>query len=205
MKILLLTLALVLTSAAQTPDRWKGLIIDESTPEQALEKFGTPKLDRVGEKSYLQNHKWFEDAAWKRLRTIHWETIEGFKDVKLMFDGSRLVVIHLEPKGISAQEFIASYKDLEFRFANELMSPADFKNSRDNQEKPSKLGAVYGLVSVTDKVVLYGSIGNATGSVMSGMFGNSQMRQTGRSTPGKVLSIQMISRTLERTGSDLLK
>lgn len=204
MKILLLILLLSLSLAAQQPDRWREMIIGESTPEQALEKFGKPKLDKVGEKFYLQNHKWFIDAAWKNFRLIHWEGIEGFKDVKLAFQDSKLVVIHLEPEKLQAQEFIASYKDLDFRFANEVMSPGDFKNARNTDDKPAKMASVYGLVSVTDKVVVYGLVSNATGSVMSGMFGG-MTRQTGRSTPGKIISIQLISRGLERTGSELLK
>lgn len=204
MKTLLLILTLSLSIAAQQPDRWREMIIGESTPEQALEKFGKPKLDKVGEKFYLQNHKWFLDAAWKNLRLIHWEGIEGFKDVKLAFKNSKLVVIHLEPVKLQAQEFIASYKDLDFRFANEVMSPSDFKTARNTDDKPAKMASVYGLVSVTDKVVVYGLVGNAVGSVMSGMFGGAA-RQASRSTPGKIVAIQLVSRTLERTGSDLLK
>lgn len=204
MKMLLLILTLSLSLAAQQPDRWREMVIGESTPEQALEKFGKPKLDKVGEKFYLQNHKWFIDAAWKNLRLIHWEGIEGFKDVKLAFQDSKLVVIHLEPEKLQAQELIATYKDLDFRFAHEVMSPGDFKTARNTDDKPAKLDAVYGLVSVTDTVVVYGLVGNATGSVMSGMFGGTA-RQRGRSTPGKVAVIQLISRTLERTGSELLQ
>jgi hypothetical protein len=153
------------------------------------------------------NAQWFEKNIGKNLRTLHYENVEGFSDVKLKFDeNSKLVVIHLEPKRITAQAFIASYSDVEFRFANEVMSPADFKNPRDSTDKPRKLSTFYELVGATKDVIIFAGVGNAMGSVMSGIFGNADSRQAGRATPGDVKIIQMVSRSLEnKEGSDLLK
>jgi len=191
---------------AQQPDRWRGLVIDESKPENAIAILGKPKTDKPSDRWHLMNYKWFTKDAGKNLRTLHYENVEGFPDVKLKFDAnSRLVLIHLEPKKLTAQAFISSYSDVEFRFGNEVMSPADFKSPRDNSGKPTRLDAFYELVGLTDKVCIFAGVGNATGSVMSGMFGGTA-RQSGRSTPGDVKMIQMISRTLEnRDGHELLK
>jgi len=45
------------------------------------------------------NASWFTKNIGKNLRTLHYENVEGFGDVKLKFNGdSKLVVIHLEFK-----------------------------------------------------------------------------------------------------------
>ena len=195
------------TGFGQQADRWRGLVIDEASPEQAIGIFGKPKKDS-NDRLLAIHYKWVtKQARQKEWRVLHYENIEGFKDVKLNFDkNSKLVMISLEPKEISAQAFLSSYPDLDFRFANEVMSPADFKNPRDNSDKPQRLDVVYTLISVTDKVFVFGGVGNATGNVMSTLFGGTATRQSGRSTPGKMYIIQLVSRTVEnKDGSDLLK
>jgi len=202
----LIILLFELSVFAQQPDRWKGLVLDESPPQQVLDLLGMPKTDKLDLLAIIQ-YKWMtKDIRKKTWRVFHYENVEGFKDVKLGFDkNSKLVFISLEPKKISAQAFISSYDDLEFRFANEVMSPGDFKNSRDNTDKPRRMDVVYVLVSLTDKAFVFGGVGNAVGSVMSEMFGGMN-RQSGRSTPGDMYVIQLVSRTLEnKDGSDLLK
>src|SRR4051794_39081745 len=85
MKTLLLPLFLFLFAIAviaQQPDRWRGLILDEATPEQAIAVLGQPKSDKV-EKNYLINYKWLKKDIWKDLRILHYENVEGFGDVKL--------------------------------------------------------------------------------------------------------------------------
>ena len=203
----LILLILAAAAFAQQPDRWRGLIIDETTPEQALKILGEPKTDKPTDHWHLMNNQWFIKNIGKNLRTFHYENIEGFPDVFLKFDAkSKLVVIQLEPKKITAQAFIASYSGVECRFGNEVMSPTDFKQPRDNTDKPQRLAAFYDLIGATDKVIIFGGVGNATGSVMSGMFGGTSARQGGRSTLGDVKIIQMVSRTLEnKDGSHLLK
>ena len=106
----------------------------------------------------LNNAKWLAKDVAKKLRVIHYENIEGFKDVKLGFQDAKLVLIHLEPKKLTAQAFISSYQDLQFRFGNEVMSPADLRTPRDNLEKPRRLDVVYLLVSGTEKVFVFAQV-----------------------------------------------
>lgn len=192
---------------SQQPDRWRGLIIDESTAEKAIAVLGSPGSDKTGPRLYINNSKWLANNTAKRLRVLHYENVEGFNDVKLGFDQNfKLVLIHLEPKKITAQAFLSSYPDLDFRYGSEVQSPADFNRPRVNSDRPYKLDVVYLLVSATDKVFVFGQVGNATGSVMSDLFGGGRTRQAGRSVPGDVGVIQLVSRTLEnRDGSELLR
>lgn len=206
-----LILFLVLSAFAgfgfsQQPDRWHGLIIDESTPEQAAAVLGPPNGDKV-DRIFIMNPKWLTKDAGRSLRILKYENVEGFSHVRLGFDkNSKLVLIHIEPKKIAAQAFIGSYDGLSFRFANEVMSPSDLESPRDNLEKPQNLGSSYVLVAANKKVFVFGGVGNATGSVMSGLFGNATSRQSGRSVPGNVQVIQLVSRTLENKDNvDILK
>ncbi|MDQ3220948.1 MAG: hypothetical protein M3Q26_09435, partial [Acidobacteriota bacterium] len=133
-KLLSLFILMFAVSAfGQKPDRWKGFVLNETSPQQVLEVLGTPKTDKPTILAIIQ-YKWMTKAIRnKDWRVLHYENVEGFKDVKLGFDkADKLVFISLEPMKITAQSFVSSYGDLEFRFANEVMSPADFKNSRDN-------------------------------------------------------------------------
>lgn len=206
---LLLSFLLLFTAQAfaQQPDRWRGLIIDETTPEQAIEILGEPESDRARNgRIFINNPKWLRDGAAKELRVLHWENVGEFPDVKLGFENDTLVLIHLEPKKLTAQAFVSAYDGLELRYGNEVQSPSDFERERVNSDRPFRLGVVYLLVGVTDKVFVFGQCGNATGNVMSTLFGGGDDRQAGRSVPGDVGVIQLVSRTLEdRTAVDLLK
>lgn len=196
---LLLVFTLVpLSLIAQQPDRWRGLVIDESSPEQAVNILGTPGSDRSNDRLYLNNAKWLKKDTGKKLRILQFENVDGFKDVKLGFDDdSKLVLIHLEPKKLTAQSFLSSYEDPRFRFGNDVMSPADLKDQRDNLEKPRRLGVDYLLVAATDKVLVFGQVGTATRNVISTLFGGVATRQARRSVPGEAGVIQLVSRTLE--------
>lgn len=189
---------------AQSPDQWRGLTIDESTPEDAVAAFGSPKSDKANNRYRLG--KWYTKGIGRQLRILHYENVEGFPDVKLGFLESKLAVIHLEPKKLTAQALLSAYGDVEFRFANEVLSPNDFKTPRNTDDKPVKLGTVYNLVAVTDNVIAEVTVGNVAGNVMSSLFGDSTVRQQGRHTPGNVIVILLISRKLEnKDGVDLLK
>ena len=202
----LLLIVFVVSAFSQKPDRWRGLEIGETTAEKAIATLGTPKSDKM-ERLIFQNRSWISKSVREsKMRILHYEQIEGFPDVKLAFDDAgKLAVIHLEPKKITAQAFVGSYEDLEFRFADEVLSPADFKTSRDT-DKPGRLGAIYVLVSVKDNVMVFALVGNAAGDMMGTLFGGPAMRKTGRKIAGDVKIIQLISRSLEnKDGSELLK
>lgn len=194
------------TAFSQQPDRWRGLVIDETTPEQAIETLGQPKTDKQNERIFINNYQWLRKDVGKSLRILHWENVGEFPDVKLGFENNKLVLIHLEPKKFEAQAFLSAYDGLDIRYASEVQSPADFKQPRVNSDRPYKLGVVFLLVGVTDKVFVFGQCGNAKGAVMSDLFGGTKSRQAGRSIPGDVVVIQLVSRTLEdNTASDMLK
>lgn len=202
----LLILIFALVSYAQKPNEWKGLVLDQSTPDKAIEILGKPKTDKADDLLIIQP-KWVsKDTRKKNWRVLHYESVEGFGDVKLGFNSdSKLVLIHLEPKKLQAQAFASAYEDIQFRFADEVLSPADFK-SPPNDEKTKSLGVYYVLIGLNTDAFVFGGVANVYGNVASTMFGGAAARKSGRSIAGDVKTIQLVSRTLEnKDGVDLLK
>jgi len=192
---------------SQTPDGWRGLVIDESTPEQAITALGQPKSDKNGDNPFPGSARFIkyyfvEKKSVKKLRILHWENIEGFDDVKLAFDDkSKLVVINLEPKKIKAPEFFASFTSLDFK-----------------QFKDSSIYLVYTERSLY-LCQLQATFGQAFGAAMAGasvgggVYGQSVAKKTLgdlASANGKLTFLEIISKTVLKSqkaqnGSELLK
>ncbi len=126
--IVFIFLGLIATASAQQPDRWRNLIIDVSTPEDAIEILGKPKSDKIGDRSpsYLLYHsKLFIKDIGKTMRMMKWKKVDGFNEVILRFNANKLAMIRLEPKKISAETFAASYSDVSFDFGGQ--SPGSYE------------------------------------------------------------------------------
>lgn len=184
--LILILLTLVVTVGAQQPDRWHDVIIDESTPENAIKILGNPKSDKSKERWNLMRPELFIKNIGKKMRTLHWENIDGFNDVKLKFDNnSKLVVIHLEPKELSAKAFHSSYTGVNFLFGT---------------QEPG----MYELLGQSDKTHVFGAVSKGFG----GFLAAAAKIPTEDTLIGQVKIIQIISRSLERKtdkASPLLK
>lgn len=206
LSILLIT---AFTIAAQSqPDRWRGLIIEESTSADAIKILGQPNEDKKSVPGGTLIIKWQSKKRAADGRMFQYKKIEGFKDVKLFFDkDDKLVTIMLEPKkDLTPQELLASYPELDFRTGNEVVSPSDLDRPRDNLQVPTKFAVWYVLVGANQKVIVSAGIGNAVGNVTSSLFGNIPDRQGGRTYPGEVKIISLSSRALVAPqGADILK
>lgn len=146
MKMLALCLVLALPALGQTSDRWRGLVIDAATPEQAAERLGKPRRDkRVGK-------------GEQEMRVLHWKDTEGFDDVKLYFKDGTLAMIHLDgPKEkIAAADFVTAYKDATFEIG-----------------RGSASALFYELEAITEKTRISAGVGNVTGSFTRGILGPS--------------------------------
>lgn len=191
---------------SQTADGWRGLVIDESTPEQAITALGQPKSDKNGDNPFPTSARFIkyyfvEKKSVEKLRILHWENVEGFDDVKLAFDDkSKLVVINLEPKKIKAPEFFASFPSLDFK---QFDNSAIYLVRTERSLYLCKLQATFGQA--------FGAI-IAGASVGGGIYGQSVMMKTLgdlTSANGKVTFLEIISKTLLKPkkvqkGSELL-
>ncbi len=186
--VFLLALLAGKSAFGQSPDSWKGLVIDDTTPDRTIEILGKPKSDKPTDHWHLLRNQWFVKDVGKKLRTLNYDNIEGFEKVRLKFDSdSKLVSIHLEPSKMSASVFVASYPKLEFRDDSEIRVLADLKRPRESRPRPEPTywGTIFELIAATDKTIIIGS-----------GFGGSS---------GKIKMMEITSRTLELKGSELLK
>jgi hypothetical protein len=208
MKTLLLILIFAFSVFAQSPNSWKGLVLDEATPEKAIAVLGKPKTDKSNESFRpLKFNEWF-DVKDKVFRIFHYEDeskIEGFKDVKLTFKDNKLVAITLEPEKIEANALSRAY-EVEFQYLSdkfsESTSPRDFERNQ-GKSYPKSYPPGYYLMHNAEKSYIFALIANNSfGAILGKSMG---VKDASESIPGKVAIIQLITKSLQETKSkDLL-
>lgn len=206
--VLFLTFSCFAQSDRPQANEWRGMRLDESAAADVLQKFGAPVSDKIGARFYVIKSKWLTSALKnKKWRVIHYENIDDFKDIKFIFDETdKLRIIHLEPKGLTAQAFSGAYEaDMKPYFSgiDEAAAPRDFER---NQGKvyAKTYPSLYYIGGKNDKAYVFGEIGNSGfGSILKQASGT---RDGEGNYPGKVLIVQLISRRLEnRDNVDMLK
>ncbi len=176
-------------AVTQTIDGWRGLIIDEATPEQAERLLGKPDSDKPTDRWHLLRSNFFIKNIGKALRTLEYEKIDGFKLVKLKFDNDlKLVSIHLEPKSLDVNVLTNTYSAIEFHEGIDVKTAVDLMRPRNkNPRRDSNYwAATLELMAASEKTIF-----------IAAGYGGSK---------GRITMIEFTSRTLEnKTGSELLK
>jgi hypothetical protein len=213
----LLTLTIALLSFAPVaqeqqdrplPDRWRGLILDQSTPEDAVAKFGKPEKDEMSVLRTFSIDEWLtEKRKQKIFRQLQFKNVEGMDKVFLSFLDGKLVAIDLDIKKEFAAQSLGNSYGVEFRpvFSGltKALHPEKFERMQ-GRDYPRTYPTVYRLVAVTPKSFLNATVGNASfGAAFRDLGGVTESEGT---FPGKVVWMQLVSRTLEnRDGADVLK
>src|SRR5204862_4131673 len=88
------------------PDRWRGLILDESAPEDAIKLLGQPKKDGLGNLYVSDIENWLSRKYWsthngKAFRNLDYEKpSENINRALLSFLDNKLVGINIYPKNV---------------------------------------------------------------------------------------------------------
>lgn len=190
------------------PDRWRGMVIDESTPEDAIKALGQPKEDKIDRiRVFDVDSKWISKKQGEKVfRKLRFEKPQGFDKAELSFLDGTLVFIDLDfAKQIEAAALSRIY-GIQFTPKvtgfDEAWSPRDYERNQ-GRVYPKTYPSIYSLVAVTERVFVGSMIANNSfGSLMRQSLG---ARDTG-DFPGKAARIQIVSRRLEnRDGADVLK
>lgn len=187
-----------LSGASQTedgpkPDRWRGLILDESTAEDALKTLGKPSKDKTVTKQTVS-------------RIVTFKNLEGISEARLIFEKDRLVVISLKPSQKIDAKAIPNIYGLEFEPRvsgfEEAINPRDYERHK-GKVYPKTYPAVYELISVTPRSRVTCLIANNSfGSILKQSAGVRDESEF----PGHAILIQLVSRTLDNhKGADALK
>ena len=187
------------------PDRWRGLIVSETTPEQAVSIFGHPK-EMKPKKIYIQKiGDWLSKDIKRELPHMRWEDVAGMKSVDVYFLNGKLVAIELLIKAEVRAAALESIYGVAFKH---LISNAgrifagNGAYQRDRGETYSNKDEVaYHVGAKAERafLVAWCEVG----------FGEGIKREYGAGTddsrPGRVRLLQIYSRILEnRDGVEVL-
>lgn len=207
MTIVALVCVMVLASACfgqQTetykPDGWRGLLLDQSTPEDVIRTLGQPFSDKI-DRLHIQNiDKWVMPKHKEKIfRALTYKNVGEVKKADLAFLANKLVRIRLE---YDEKKFPAA--DVRGRFGIDFVlveggvpsdsTPAMYEGQKESLV-PKVYPAAYFIVSVTPQSLISGLVaGGRFKSILKEMY----RVKTKEAFPGSLLSLEIISRTLAK-------
>lgn len=191
------------------PDRWRGLVLDQSTPEDGIRILGKPAKDTTGSISADPINNWLTKRRKEKVfRTLIFNKPEGIDKATLSFLDGKLVMISLDVKKGISPEGLANIYGVPFQPLVDTLAlalkPEDFER---NQGKvyPKTYPTVYSMVAVSEHSFVNAMISNVP-SFLGALAESAGVPDKPGSFPGRVEFVQLISRTLEnRDGADVLK
>lgn len=186
------------------PDRWRGLFLNDATPDDAISKLGKPETDKIDSIRIYEIGKWFTEEQKKKLfRKLTYKDVEGIKKAELSFKDNKLVLIELHfEKKLSPHALSNSY-GIEFKPHFGGLFSGQEARSKSGLNQPINYPPSYSLVGKAEKSIICATVGNGIGSALKDVAG---VADGEGNFPGKVIMMQIISRSLEnRDGADALK
>lgn len=196
-------------------DGWAGMVLDVSTPEDAVRLFGSPAKDK--DKVILDLPRplsWFSDKYKEKVfRTLTYKKLQGYKQVQFAFLDAKLVAIMMEAPNAEIEKDWIDPDDLEDRFAivfkphkrergRQLPAPSEFQNTAPTELGKDDYDYWYDMIAVSEKSFIVAIADNY--KYISGLFESrdSKLRKKinarGLRYPGYVSNIEIVSRTLAR-------
>ena len=214
--VVLLYLILAPFSEAQSdhdnrPDRWRGLILGESTPNDTVDSLGPPSSDKVTSLSVTLVDKWLGTKHKQKIfRTLSFEKVKGFDEAKISFLDNKLVMIRLTAKSYDDPDWIDP-DNLQKLFGSEFTPLVKFMGKRmpalrdydANRERASKkeMDGMYDMLAVTERSFIVTRVDNGAFGRNDLVPGSRRRRDkelkemsAGGEYPGEVVFIQLISR-----------
>lgn len=189
----------------QSPDRWKGLVLSETTPAEAVQLLGPAKESKPAKIRIQKIGDWLSKDIKQELPRLHWEGVHGMKSVDAYFLGGKLAALDLTLKAEVRAAALDSIYGVDFKH---LISHAGRTSAgpgayqRDRGETYSNTNEVlYHVGAKAERafVVAWCEVGFSEGLKKAYGQGTDDAR------PGKVRVLQMYSRSLEnRDGADVL-
>jgi hypothetical protein len=202
-----------------TPDRWAGMVINTSAPDDAIRLFGTPSKDK--NKVILDVPRpisWLSDK-WKEktFRTLTYKQLQGYKNVQFFFLEEKLVAISMEAPDADLailddkkwidpddleQLFGIVFKPNPRQHGIKLLPPSEFLANAPAELKKEGYADFYDMIAVSENSFVVAMITNP--QYYSGLFDRPDARRQkkinahGARYPGSVSYIEMLSRTLAR-------
>lgn len=196
-------LLLALSAFGQEPDRWKGLIIDETSPQQAVALLGKPTTDRTSKYSNMWIQRLLSlKTEESKFRTMTWSRLPE-TTLTLTFTNERLVAIDRSANDIAAEALL---KELGGSWRLQRKDPATDFEDWDRPRNP----ASQTVRTQTDDIwsMGYGLLAKSskTFAIVSVIPTPDDMSKTsvteGGPYWGKALLMMIVSRSLERSSGE---
>ncbi|MDA2930651.1 hypothetical protein MYX84_12020 [Acidobacteria bacterium AH-259-O06] len=189
---------------AQSPNSWRGLILDQFTIKDTTSVLGKPYRVKENQKLKTEVGDWIGKKT--RYEKLEFK-VEGVDKASLYFLKGILKVIEIDldekinPNSLESAYgigFVPKVSGLDIAF-----KPRDFER---NQGKiyPKSYPSVYHLIGVADSAYVVAVVGNA--GIRSAFRSVAGVPDDSMSFPGKVETVQLISKSLTDTsGLEALK
>ena len=186
------------TDDAPQPDRWRGLVIDAASPDDAIAKFGKPKADKITSLPVSGVRVWLtKEIKNKKFRMLAFKKVGDANSAVLGFLDDKLVFIVFETKDLAPSALSAAYGidfSPNFDGVDVALSPENFERTQ-GKIYPKNYPATYDLIGVAAKTFICAGVSNAGFSaILKQSIGVADSKLA---FPGKVLVVQIVSRTLE--------
>src|SRR5262245_9804400 len=110
-------LALGASALAQQaqPDRWRGLVLGETTQGQAIALLGEPKESKPRKIRIMKIGDWLSKDVKRELPCLRWEEVAGMKSVEAYFLNDKLVALDLQVKAEVRAAALDTIYGVEFK------------------------------------------------------------------------------------------
>ncbi len=194
------------TQSKALPDRWRGLIIDQSTPEDAVRILGQPKDTRPQKIRIQKIGDWLSKDIKRELPRLRWEEVAGMKSVEAYFLDGKLVALDLALKAEVRAAALESIYGVEFKHlisnaGRRAAGPGAYQRDRgETFSNKDEVSYHVGAKAEHTFLVAWCEVGFGEGIKKAYGAGTDETR------PGKVRFLQIYSRRGEnRDGSEVLK
>jgi hypothetical protein len=195
------------------PDGWRGMIINVSSPDDAIRLFGMPARDK--DKIALEPRRplsWLSDKCKEKVfRTLTYKKLHDNKHVQLSFLDSRLVLISLEAPNAEFEQnwidpddleglFAVNFKPHRRKYNSRLPSPSEFQANAPIELKKDEYAYWYDMIAVSENSFIVAIADNY--QYRSGLFDSPDVKRRkkinakGTRYPGYVSDIEIMSRSL---------
>ena len=195
------------------PDGWAGMVLNVSSPDDAIRLFGKPDKDK--DKIPLDLPRpltWLSDRFKEKVfRTITYKKLRDYKQVQFSFLDGKLVSITMEASNAELEEnwidpddleqlFGVAFKPHKRKYNSKLPSPSEFQANGPTELKKDDYAYWYDMIAVSEKSFVVAIADNY--QYRSGLFDSPDVKRRkkinarGTRYPGYVSNIEIISRTL---------
>jgi hypothetical protein len=174
-----------------SPDSWNGLMLDESTVEDAVAALGEPRKDKQDQKLTTTILSWLDKNA--RFRKLEYKKVAGVDRAHLYFLNDHLKVIEIDLKDTFIAVKLPLFYDVRYFFQDDsgILIPDPFDYGMSNYTS-GKFPTLFHVVGVGDTSFLVALVAHQGASRM--LYEKTGIRTE---VPGSVQVIQLISRLLQ--------